>query len=92
MVFDLNRGKTLDNSKSMSSHIATLPNAQASFEVGLQELSAVPNRRELVQAALTMKDSLFCSNMVKELGFGMPFESVKNILSTFTSAPPVAGN
>ena len=31
---------------------------------------------ELVAAALAMKEAVFCSNVMKELGFGTRFDSV----------------
>ena len=31
---------------------------------------------ELVATALTMKEAVFCSNMMKELGFGTRFDNV----------------
>ena len=42
-------------------------------------------------AALTMKETVFCSNMMKELGFGTRFDSVPVYIDT-TSTLHVAGN
>ena len=43
----------------------------------LQGLTAQSTTKtELVAAALTMKEAVFCSNMVKELNFGTRFDSV----------------
>jgi len=46
---------------------------------------------ELVAAALAMKEAVFCSNMMKELGFGTRFDSVPLYIDN-TSALHVAGN
>ena len=42
-------------------------------------------------AALAMKEAVFCSNMMKELGFGTRFDSVPLYIDN-TSALHVAGN
>ena len=66
-----------DNGKSTSSYIAFLSNGPVSFKVGLQGLTAQSTMEaELVAAALTMKEAVFCSNMMKELGFGTRFDNV----------------
>ena len=47
-----------------------LANGPISFKVGLQSLSAQSTMEaELVAAATEMKESLFCRNMMMELGF-----------------------
>ena len=46
---------------------------------------------ELVAAALAMKEAVFCSNMMKGLGFGPRFDSVPPYNDN-TSALHVAGN
>ena len=46
---------------------------------------------ELVAAALTMKEIAFCSNMMKELGFGTRFGNVPVYIDN-TSTLHVAGN
>ena len=46
---------------------------------------------ELVAAALATKEAVFCSNMMKELGFGARFDSVPLYIDN-TSAPHVAEN
>ena len=72
-----NWGNNPDNGKSMSSYIVFLANAPVSFKVGLQGLTAQSTMEaELVDAALAMKEVVFCSNMTKELGFGTRFDSV----------------
>ena len=74
---DANWGNSPDNGESMSSHIVFLPNAPVIFKVGLQGLTAQSiMEAELVAATLAMKEAVFCSNMMKELGFGTRFDSV----------------
>ena len=46
---------------------------------------------ELVAAAWTMKETMFCSNMMKELGFGTRFDNVPVNIDN-TSTLHVAGN
>ena len=47
---------------------------------------------ELVAASLAMKEAVFCSNMMKELGFGTRFDSVLvPLYIDNTSALHVAG-
>ena len=89
---DANWGNNPDNGKSMSSYIVFLANAPVSFKVGLQGLTAQSTMEaELVAAALAMKEAVFCSNMMKELGFGTRFDSVPLYIDN-TSALHVAGN
>lgn len=67
-------------------------NAPMSFKVGLQGLIAESEMEvELVAAALTMKDSVYCSNMMKKLGFSTLFDSVPLYIDN-TSALHVTGN
>ena len=69
-----------------------LTNAPISLQVGLQGLTAQSTMEaELVAAALAMKEAVFCSNMVLELGFGESFGSVLLYIDN-TSALHVAGN
>ena len=79
----------------MSSYIFFLSIAPVSFKVGLQGLTAQSTMEtELVAAALamlTMKEEVFCSNMMKELGFGTRFDSAPLYID-ITSAMHVAGN
>ena len=89
---DVNWSNNPDNGKSMSSYIVFLANAPVSFTVGLQGLSALSTMEtELVSAALAMKEAVFCSNMMKELGFDTCFDSVPLHIDN-TSALHVAGN
>ena len=68
-------------------------NAPIIFKVELQGLTAqLTMEAELVVAALTMKvESVFCSNMMAELGFGESFGSVPLHIDS-TSALYIAGN
>ena len=84
---DANWGNNPDNGKSTSSYIAFLSDGPVSFKVGLQGLTEA----ELVAAALTMKETVFCSNMMKELGLGMRFDNVPVYIDN-TSTLHVAGN
>ena len=47
---------------------------------------------EHVAAALAMKEAVFCSNMMKELGFGRRFDSVPLLYIDITPARHVAEN
>ena len=88
---DANWGNNPDNGKSMSSYVVFLANAPVSFKVGLQGLTTQSTMEaELVAAALAMKEAVFCSNMMKELGFGTRFDSVPLYIDN-TSALHVAG-
>ena len=89
---DANWGNNPDNGKSTSSYIAFLLDGPVSFKVELQGLTAQSTMEaELVAAALTMKETLFCSNMMKELGFGMRFDNAPVYIDN-TSTLHVAGN
>ena len=68
-------------------------NAPIIFKVKLQGLTAQPTMKaELVAVALTMKEeTVFCSNMMSELGFGESFGSVPLHIDN-TSALHVTGN
>ena len=90
--YDANWGPNSDNGKSTSSYIVILSNGPTSFEVDIQGLTAQSTMEvELVAAALTMKESIFCSNMMLELGFKEGFGSVPLDI-TNTSALNVAGS
>ena len=66
--------------------------APISFKVGLQGLTAQSTlEAELVAAALAMKEAVFCSNMMLELGFDESFGSVPLYIDT-TSVLHVASN
>ena len=54
-----------------------LANAPLSFNSGLQGPTAMSTTEaELVASALAMKEAVFCSNMLTELGFGKEFAQV----------------
>ena len=74
---DANWSNNPDKGKPTSSYIAFLSDGLVSFKVGSQGLTAQSTMEaELVAAALTMKETVFCSNMMKKLGFGMRFDNV----------------
>ena len=74
---DANWGNNPDNGKSISSYIAFLSDGPVSFKVGLQGLTAQSTMEaDFVAAALTMKETVFCSNMINELRFGTRFDNV----------------
>ena len=67
---DTNWGNNPDNGKCASSYIVMLVNASINFRVGLQGPTAqFTMEAELVATALTMKEAVFCSNILLELGF-----------------------
>ena len=90
---DANSGANPDNGKSTSSDIhKMLSSGPISFKVGIQGLTAQSTRvAKLVVAALTMKEAVFCSNMVLELGFKEGFGSVPLYIDN-TSALHDVGN
>ena len=73
---DANWGGRPDNSKSTSSYIGIAANGRISFNVGFQSLSAqLTMEAEFVVDATAMKGSLFCRNMMMELGFTEEYRS-----------------
>eukprot|EP00752_Nemacystus_decipiens_P018060 g16192.t1 len=71
---DSNWANNPDNGKSTSSYLTMLANAPMSFRSGIQGLTAMSTMEaELVASALAMKEAVFCSNMMTELGFGKQF-------------------
>ena len=89
---DANWGGNLDNVKSSSSYIVMVTNGPISFKVGLQSLIAQSTvEAELVAAATAMKESLFCRNIMMELGFTEGVRSIPVYIDN-TSALHVAGN
>ena len=89
---DTNWGKNPDNGKSTSSYIVMLANGPISFWVGFQDLTAQSTiEAELVVAALTMKEAVFCKKMMEELGFNDGFDNVPLFIDN-TSALHVASN
>ena len=74
---DSNCGNSPDNGKSTSCYIMMMSRAPVSFKSGVQSLTAMSTMEaELVASALAMKEAVFCSNMLTELGFGKEFEQV----------------
>ena len=54
-----------------------LTNAPVSFKSNLQGLTAMSTvEAEVVASAFAMKEAVFCSNMLTELGFGKEFTQV----------------
>ena len=91
-VSNANWERNPDNGKFTSSYIILLSNGPISFKVGIQGLTAqLTMEAELVAAALAMKEAVFCSNMMLELGFKEGFGSVPLYIDN-TSAFPLAGN
>ena len=87
---DANWGGNFDNGKSTLACIVMFANGPISFKVGLQSLTAQSTMEaELVAAATERKESLFCRNMMMELGFTEGFRSVP---VDNASALHVAGN
>ena len=67
-------------------------NRPISFKVGIQGLAAQSTMEaELVAAALTMKEAIFCSKMMLEVGLNEGFGSVPLYIDN-TSVLHVAGN
>ena len=67
-------------------------NGPISFKVDIQELTAqITMEAELVAAALNIREAVFCSNMMLELGFVEGFGSLPLYIDS-TSALHVAGN
>ena len=74
---DANWGNNPDNGKSTSCYIVLMCKAPISFRTGQQSRTAMSTMEaELEAGALAMKEVVFCSNMMKELGFGTQFEQV----------------
>ena len=89
---DANWDSNPDNGRSTSSYIAMLANAPISFKVELQGLTAQSMiEAEFVARALTIKEVVFCSKVMSELGFDESFSSVPLYIDN-TSARHVAGN
>ena len=89
--FDANWGANPDNGKSASSYMIMLSNSPISFKNGIQGLAAQSTMEaEVVAAVLTMKEAVFCSNMMLELGFKEGFGSAPLYIDN-ASALHVAG-
>ena len=89
---DSNKGKNLDGGNSMSSYIIMMAKAPVCFKSGLQSLTAMSTMEaELAAAALAMKEVIFCTNMMSELGFGSEFSSAPLYIDNTTTLN-VSGN
>ena len=85
-------GSNSDNGKSISSYVVFVADAPVIFKVGLQGLTAQSTMEaEIVATAVAMKEAVFCSHMMKELGFGTRFDGVTLYIHN-TSALHVAGS
>ena len=77
---DSNWGNNPDNGKSTSCYIMMFCKAPVSFRSGVQSLTVMfTMKAQLVAAALAMKEAVFCSNMLIELGFGKELEKCRYI-------------
>ena len=89
---DSNWGNNPDNGKSTSCYIMMFCKAPVSFRSGVQSLTAMSTMEaELVAAALAIKEAVFCSNMLIELGFGKEVEKVPLYIDN-TATLHVIGN
>ena len=86
---DSNWGNNPDNGKSTTCYIMMLSRAPVSFKSGVQSLTTMSTMEaELVASALAMKEAVFCSKMLTELGFGKQFKQVQlHIDNTATLQP-----
>lgn len=74
---DANWGNNPENGKLMPSYIVFLSNVPSDFKVGLLGLIAqFTMEEELLAVVQAFKEAVFCSKMMKELGFGTRFDSV----------------
>ena len=74
---DSNWANNPDNGLSTPCYLSMLCDAPIGFKSGLQGLTAMSTMKaELVASALAMKEAVFCSNMLNELGFGKDFAKV----------------
>ena len=89
---DANWGNNPDNGKSMPAYLIMLSKAPISFKSGIQSVTAMSTMEaELVASALTMKEAVFCSNMMTELGSGQQFGQVPLYIDN-TATLHVLGN
>ena len=74
---DSNWANNPGNGKFTSCYLSMLCDAPIGFKSGLQGLTAMSTMEaELVASALAMKEAVFCSNILTELGFGKNFAKV----------------
>ena len=77
VFLDSNWANNPDNGKSTPSYLLMLCVAPIGFKSGLQGLTVMSTiEAELVASALAMKEAVFCSNMLTELGSGKGFAKV----------------
>ena len=89
---DANWGNNPDNGKSTSAYLVIMSKAPISFKSEIQILTAMSTMEaELVASALAMKEAVFCSNMITELGFGQQFGQVPLYIDN-TATLHVLGN
>ena len=74
---DSNWANNPDIGKFTSCYLSMLCDAPIGFKLGLQGLTAMSTMEaELVASAFAMKEAVFCSNILTELGFGKNFAKV----------------
>ena len=89
---DANWGNNPDDGKSISSYIMLMSNGPVNFKFGLRGITAQSTTQaELVAAALTMREAVYCANTMEELEFGKAFKCVPFYIGN-ASALHVAGN
>ena len=88
---DANWGSNPDNGKSMSSCIMMMSNGSVSFKVVFKESRPNEPYRRNFAAAITMKEAVYCANMMQELGIGEEFKCVPLHIDS-NSALHVSGN
>lgn len=87
-----NWGSNPDDGKSMSLCVVMLSNFLVNFKVGMQEVTTQSTTEtNLAAAALTMKESVFWLNVMKELKFDTLIDNLLAYID-FASALHVAGN
>ena len=101
VVSDSNGANSPDNGKSTSCYLSMLRDAPIGFKSmlrdapiglksGLRGLTAM--EAELVASALAMKEAVFCSNMLTELGFGKNFAKMPLYCGDNTATLHARGN
>ena len=89
---DANWGNNPDNGKTTSCYLIMMSRASVGFKTGIQSLKVMPTMEaDLVAAALTTKEAVFCSNMMAELDFGGDFGYVSLHIDN-TATIHVVGN
>ena len=84
---DANWANNPDNCRFTSLYIVLLANAPISFKVALQGPTAQSTiEAKLLAAALAIKEAVFCSNIMVELGFDENFGSVPQNMDNASAA------